>query len=162
MATSNIKGFYAGSFDPFTKGHLEVIKQASKLFDILYVGIGVNPDKKRNYDQNKMRNAIAIDLTVNNINNVEVLVYEGLTAEKAKELDCSFLVRGIRNGMDYENEENLASVNQKLFNIDTIYIRAGELGIVSSSLVRELLKNNKNIEEFVPLYTHKLITNKKS
>ena len=61
------------------------------------------------------------------------------------------LVRGIRNGIDYEYEENLASVNEEVSGVDTIYIRAGQLGHVSSSIVRELLKYKKDISNYVPI-----------
>lgn len=143
-------GFYAGSFDPFTNGHLHVVKEACGLFDKLYIGIGVNGSKKRVYDQKKMKDVILESLKDNNINNVEVIVYEGLTVDCAKKVGANYFVRGIRNGMDYQYEENLALINEEISGINTIYIRAGKYGMISSSFVRELVNNNKDVSKYVP------------
>ena len=143
-------GFYAGSFDPFTNGHLHVIKQSAKLFDKVIVGIGVHPTKERRFDKNLMKETIEKVLINNNLTNVEVVCYNNLSIDVAIEHNCTFLVRGIRNGMDYEQEENLASINEELSGIETIYIRAGHLGNISSSMVMELLRNNKDVTKYLP------------
>lgn len=143
-------GFYAGSFDPFTNGHLHVIKQSAKLFDKVIVGIGVHPTKERRFDKNLMKETIEKVLINNNLTNVEVVCYDNLSIDVAIEHNCTFLVRGIRNGMDYEQEENLASINEELSGIETIYIRAGHLGNISSSMVMELLRNNKDVTKYLP------------
>ena len=143
-------GFYAGSFDPFTNGHLHVIKQSAKLFDKVIVGIGVHPTKPRRFDKNLMKNAIEQVLIRNNLSNVTVICYDNLSIDVALSHNCTFLVRGIRNGMDYEQEENLASINEELSGIETIYIRAGNLGNISSSMVMELLRNNKDVTKYLP------------
>lgn len=148
MTTKN--GFYAGSFDPFTNGHLHVIKKASKLFDVLFVGIGINPNKHRTYNQTDIKLVIEQILKNENLNNVKVVVFNGLGVDAAKKYNCNILVRGIRNGMDYEYEENLAAVNEEVSGVDTIYIRAGQLGHISSSMVRELYKHNKDVSDYVP------------
>lgn len=143
-------GFYAGSFDPFTNGHLHVVTKASMLFDKVIVGIGVNPEKKRRFDKDLMKEAIKKVLVREGLDNVEVIIYENLSADIAKELKSTFFVRGIRNGMDYQQEENLASINEELSGLDTVYIRAGSLGNISSSMVMELLKNNKDVSKYLP------------
>ena len=143
-------GFYAGSFDPFTIGHLHIIKVASKLFDKIIIGIGVNPKKTRRYDKIKMKEAIEKLLKSENINNVECIIFDGLTADVAIEYGASFLIRGVRNGIDYDFEENLALINEEISGIDTIYIRAGELGAISSSMVFELLKRGKDVSKYIP------------
>ncbi len=143
-------GFYAGSFDPFTNGHLYVITQTAKLFDKVIVGIGVNPEKKRRFDRELMQEAIEQVLASNNLNNVTVISYNNLSAVVAKEYHTTFLIRGIRSSEDYEYEEKVATVNQKISGIDTIYIRSGNLGKISSSLVMELLRNNQDVSEYVP------------
>ena len=142
--------FYAGSFDPFTNGHLHVVKEASKLFDKVYIGIGVNPGKSRHYKQEEMKEMIIECLKDEGINNVDIVVYSGLTIDCAASVGATYFVRGIRNGMDYEYEENLAAINEELAGINTIYIRAGQYGIISSSFVRELLKYNKSVKKYVP------------
>lgn len=146
-----MNGFYAGSFDPFTNGHLQVIKKAAKLFDRLVIGVGINPAKTRKYNQANMAVTIKKVLEREGINNTKVVVFTGLGVDAAQAYHCDILVRGIRNGMDYEYEENLASVNEEVTGVDTIYIRAGQLGHVSSSMVRELLKNKKDVSKYVPI-----------
>ena len=143
-------GFYAGSFDPFTNGHLHVVTQSAKLFDRVIIGIGVHPKKTRRYDKELMQKAIERVLARNNINNVTVISYDNLSVDVAIENDSTFLVRGIRNGMDYEYEENMASINEEISGLDTVYIRAGNLGNISSSMVMELLRNNKDVSKYLP------------
>ena len=117
-------GFYAGSFDPFTNGHLHVIEVSSKIFDKVIVGIGVNILKARRFDQNKMKEAMEKVIKANNLDNVEVITYDNLTVDSAKEHGANYLIRGIRNGMDYDYEENIALINEEISGIDTIYVRA--------------------------------------
>lgn len=144
-------GFYAGSFDPFTFGHLHVIKVANKIFDKIIVGIGENSQKARRFDIQQMQQAIQKLLLSENID-AEVIVFNDLTSETAIKYNANFLIRGIRNGSDYDYEENLALINQEISNIDTIYIRAGKFGAISSSMVFELIKRNKDIEKYVPKF----------
>ena len=117
-------GFYAGSFDPFTNGHLPVVTQSYKIFERVIIGIGLE--------------------------NVTVISYDNLSVDVATEYHSTFLVRGIRNGMDYECEENMASINEEISGLDTVYIRAGNLGNISSSMVMELLRNNKDVSKYLP------------
>lgn len=143
-------GFYAGSFDPFTNGHLHVITKSATLFDKVIVGIGVNSEKTRRFDKDLMQKAIEQVLANRNLNNVIVTSYDGLLVDAAVSYNASFLIRGIRNGMDYEYEENMASINEELSDLDTVYIRAGRLGNISSSMVMELLKYNKDASKYLP------------
>lgn len=143
-------GFYAGSFDPFTMGHMHVVKTASKLFDKLVIGIGINIQKSRQYDKEIIKKAIEKALIDEKINNVEVITYEGLSVDAAKKYNCNFLVRGIRDDMDYYYEENIAGINEEISGLDTIYVRAGILGGISSSTVRELFLNGKDVSKYVP------------
>lgn len=143
-------GFYAGSFDPFTNGHLNVILKASKLFDKVIIGIGINPNKKRRFDRNIMKKAIEKTLENKKLNNVIVICYDNLSIDIAKANNSTFLIRGIRDGIDYNYEENLASINEELSGLDTIYIRAGSFGNISSSMVMELIRNNRDVSKYVP------------
>ena len=143
-------GFYAGSFDPFTNGHLHVVTQSAKLFDRVIIGIGVHPKKTRRFDKELMQKAIEQVLVRNNLNNVTVISYDNLSVDVAIENNSTFLVRGIRIGMDYEYEENMASINEEISGLDTVYIRAGNLGNISSSMVMELLRNNKDVSKYLP------------
>jgi len=141
---------YAGSFDPFTLGHLNILLDALNLFDKLIVVIAVNSDKKRRIDSELMVEGIR--KTLQNLPCSEkftVITYEGLVFDLAVEENISYLIRGIRNGSDYEYEENIAKVNQS-FGLKTIYIRANGYSHVSSSMVMELYKYGKDISTYVP------------
>lgn len=152
-------GFYAGSFSPFTNGHLHVVRTASKLFDKVIIGIGINSRKTPRYDNNLMKEAIEKVLIRENLNNVEVVVYTNLSADAALERGSTVLIRGIRNTMDYEYEEKMALINEEISGLDTIYIRAGEFGNVSSSLVMELMENGKDVSKFLPQEIIELVKN---
>lgn len=144
-------GFYSGSFDPFTTGHLLVVKKASVLFDELIIGIGDNFQKNRRFEKDIMKQAIEKVLMREQLSEkVKVVSYSTLTVDIALDYKTTFLVRGIRNGMDYAYEENIASTNQELSALDTIYIRAGKLGNISSSMVMELLHNHKDVSKYLP------------
>ena len=143
-------GFYAGSFDPFTNGHLYVVTKSAQLFDKVIIGIGVHPDKKRRYDKELMKTVIEKIIANRNLTNVSVVCYDNLSVDAAIENKATFLVRGIRNGMDYEYEENMASINEELSGLDTVYIRAGNLGNISSSMVMDLLRNGKDVSKYLP------------
>ena len=150
-------GFYAGSFDPFTIGHLNLVKKASLLFDKVVVGMGVNPKKIRTFNKLEMKDAINELFKNEGLDNCECIIYEGLTVDAAKEYNTTYLIRGIRNGMDYDFEENLALVNEEISELDTIYIRAGAYGAISSSMVKELMFNNKEASKYLPKEIFKLV-----
>lgn len=154
-------GFYAGSFDPFTNGHLEIVKKAAKCFEKVIIGIGYNTDKKARIDKNKMKDAIIQTIQDEKLDNVEVVLYEGLTVDTAKTMGANILIRGLRSGTDYEYEEQISAVNEKIANIDTCYFRAGKLGYLSSSVVIDLYKNNKDISSFVPKAVEELLVSLK-
>ena len=105
----------------------------------------------------------AIEKTIKDLNlkNVEVTLYKGLTVDEAKKQGADILIRGLRNGTDYQYEENISEMNEKISKIDTCYFRAGELGYLSSSLVMELYNNNSPIDEYVPKQIAELLYNRK-
>lgn len=141
---------YAGSFDPFTIGHLSVLKEASCLFDKIIVAIADNPDKRRRINSDLMLKGI--QKSVNELDfgpKIQVIKFDGLIADLAEKENTKYLIRGIRNGIDYEYEENLAKINES-FGLKTIYIRAGYLSHVSSSMVMELYKYGRDISQYVP------------
>lgn len=143
-------GFYAGSFDPFTNGHLHVVKKSSELFDKVIIGIGINSQKKRRFDSEKMKQAIEKVLSREELKNVAVITYTNLSMDIASSCDSTFFIRGIRNGMDYDYEENLALINEEISGIDTIYIRAGKYGAISSSIITEFLNYGKDVSKLIP------------
>lgn len=153
-------GFYAGSFDPFTNGHLHIVSKAAQLFDKVIVGIGVNPNKIRRINNDIMRKTIEKILENEGLNNVQVICYDKLTVDVALEHNSTYLIRGIRNGIDYEYEENIASINAEVLGLDTIYIRAGKFGNISSSLVMELMSYKKDVSKYVPKEVLEILENR--
>ena len=143
-------GFYSGSFDPFTNGHLHIVKTACQIFDKVIVGIGVNYNKKRRYSLEVMKKAIEETLKQENISNAIVVTYDILTVDIAKEYNVNFLIRGLRNDTDYSYEENLAQINEEISGLDTIYLRSGSLNFISSSMVSELLEYHKDVSKYLP------------
>lgn len=144
------RAMYPGSFDPFTNGHLDMVLKAAKLFDKVYIVIGVNANKKRTYKSDEMKKAIEKTLELHHINNCEVAVHEGLVAEFSEGKKIEYMIRGLRNNLDYNYEENIAEIN-KLINPDLeyVYFRAENVA-VSSSMVKELNSFNKDVSKFVP------------
>lgn len=144
------KAIYPGSFDPFTNGHLDIVKKAAALFDQVYVVIGVNAMKKRTFDAQAMREAMEETVKSLGLNNCTVCLHEGLVAEFAKENDIHYMIRGLRNNMDYNYEENIAVVN-KLINpeLESIFFRAENVAL-SSSMVKELNSYSLDVSEYVP------------
>ena len=132
---SNV-AIYPGSFDPFTNGHLDIVKKGSKLFDRVHIIIGVNATKNRTYDVDLMKTAIEKTLEEKGITNCEVHAFDGLVAEYTKDNHIDYMIRWLRNNIDYNYEENIAEVN-KLINPDLeyVYFRAENVA-VSSSMVK--------------------------
>lgn len=149
-----MKAIYAGSFDPFTNGHLSIVREASKLFDTVYVCIGKNSSKQRFVDETKMQHAIKMVLLREGIINSEVVVFNGMVADLAQKLGVDYLVRGLRNSMDYAYEENIAKINSILNpTLKTVYFRASSMDgeVISSSMIREFLKYEKDVCPYVPI-----------
>lgn len=153
-------GFYPGSFDPFTNGHLHVVKKASVLFDKVIIGIGVNLEKERRFPKKIMKNAIMDCLNEEHLDNVEVISYDNLSIDAAINCNSNFIIRGLRNDMDYHYEENFAQINEQLSGLDTIYIRSGIYGFISSSMIMDLINNSKDISNYVPKSIIKAINRK--
>lgn len=146
------KGLYAGSFDPFTEGHLYLVEEAAQLFDELHVVMFNNPNKKRNFDAIKMVQAIDKVLKRKGITNCVVSYQEGLLAKYCKDNDIRFNFRGLRDGGDFNYEANLAFANRVIYpDLHTIYAQSipENMGL-SSTLVRELYKYGEDITKLVP------------
>lgn len=143
-------GFYSGSFDPFTNGHLHIVKTASHIFDKVIIGIGINYQKKRRYDINLMKEAIEQTLKTENLYNVEVITYDSLTVDIATSYHADFLIRGLRNDTDYAYEENLSQINEDISGLDTVYLRSSGLSFISSSMVSELIAYHKDVSKYLP------------
>lgn len=135
---------YAGSFDPITLGHLDVLKRARRLFDGLILGIGHNPDKPAMFTFDE-RVDIATELVEEMLQAephgapVRVERYSGLTVDFARENSACALIRGIRNITDLASECQLAIANRQVADIETVFIVTGETyAFTSSSLIRQI------------------------
>ena len=146
----NRTALFAGSFDPYTNGHHAIVKKAAGLFDQVVVLIGVNVRKTRLTDPEAMRDAIAQTLADDGLENVSVVIYDGMVADYCAEHDIHWYVRGIRNHQDYNYEEGIAQVN-RLINpdLETIYLRADN-ALLSSSMIRELIAFHKPVDAYLP------------
>ncbi|WP_313512903.1 pantetheine-phosphate adenylyltransferase [Sphingobacterium sp.] len=141
---------FPGSFDPFTIAHQDLIKRALPLFDKIYIAIGVNSSKVGMMDVESRRSSIT-DLYRDN-DQVEVEFYNGLTVDYCESIGANFILRGLRNGTDLDYENIIAQNNLLLApQIETYFLvsRSGEAHI-SSTIVRDIWKNNGDISHLVP------------
>ena len=150
---------FPGSFDPFTKGHVDIVERAVPLFDKLIIAIGVNSNKKNMFSLESRLNHISEIFRDND--KVEVLSYEGLTTNFCSEKSAQYLIRGIRNAIDSEYEKSIAQMNKDLSGIETVFLfTSQEFSAINSSIVREIKKNNGDISSFVTKDSLILINNK--
>ncbi len=142
---------FPGSFDPFTKGHADIVLRASQIFDEVVIGIGQNSQKKRFFDLEMMIDCI--EKTFINDSKVRVEVFSGLTAEFAKQIGSNYLVRGLRNTTDFEYENTIAQVNQKIGQVETVLlITSPEYAYISSTIVRDIYRYGENVDEYLPYH----------
>lgn len=141
---------FPGSFDPFTAGHLNILKRALTMFDEVVVAVGVNIDK-RGFFSNEKRIEI-INQAVKGLEGVRVVQYDTLTVDACRSMGIHHIIRGVRNMIDFETERSIADANRKLApEIETIIIpTAQEFAHISSTAVRDLLKHGGDTSLFVP------------
>jgi pantetheine-phosphate adenylyltransferase len=141
---------FPGSFDPFTKGHEDIIIRSLNLFDEVIIGIGKNTSKSRYIPIEKMVEKISE--VVKEHKNVKVTTYEGLTATFARQVNARFLIRGIRNTTDFEYESGIAQANKFMWNdLETIFLVTSPLlASISSSIIRDIHKYGGNVDAFLP------------
>lgn len=139
---------FPGSFNPFTKGHADIVSRALNMFDEVIIGIGINSEKPQNSASKNLEN---IKKTYADEPRVKIITYNTLTADVVKEENATCIIRGIRNDVDLKYESEIARANYTLFGVETVFLLASpELKEISSSLVRELERYGKKIEELLP------------
>ena len=139
---------FPGSFNPFTKGHADIVCRALKMFDSVIIGIGINSEKPQ---EGTAENLKEIEKIYANEPRVKVITYTTLTADVVKKENATCIIRGMRNDVDLKYESEIAQVNYTLFKVETIFLLASpELKEISSSIVRELQKFGKNITDLLP------------
>lgn len=141
---------YAGSFDPFTLGHYDILKEGSEMFDKIIIAVADNPNKKCMFTVDERINLIKS--CIKDFDNVKFDSFEGLTVEYAKKQGAKFLLRGIRSVQDFEYERELAQNNNILApDIKTVFFMTKpEYSFISSSGVREIILNGGDVSKLVP------------
>ena len=142
-------GLFPGTFDPFTIGHDALVRRALNVVDELYIAIGINTGK---------HTMLTLEERIERIKalyedepRIHVVSYEGLTTDFAQSIGAQFIIRGVRNAIDFEYERNIADINRMLTGIDTILlISEPQYAAISSSMVRELAHFGKDISPYLP------------
>ncbi|KPQ18635.1 MAG: pantetheine-phosphate adenylyltransferase CoaD [Algoriphagus marincola HL-49] len=142
---------FPGSFDPYTKGHHDIVMRSLDIFDEVIIGIGYNSTKKNRY--------FDIDLMVKKIesvyegmDSVKVIVYNELTSTLAKKHGANFLIRGLRNTTDFEYENTISQMNRYLNeDLETVFlITSPQYAAISSTVIREVHRYGGDVSEFLP------------
>ena len=140
---------FPGTYDPFTIGHDALVRRALNLVDELYIAIGINTEKRTMQTLEERMQRIAT--LYKDEPRIHVVSYEGLTTDFAQSIGAQFILRGVRNTIDFEYERNIADVNKMLTGIDTLLlISEPEYAAISSSMVRELAHFGKDISKYLP------------
>lgn len=145
-----MKLIFPGSFDPFTKGHESVVRRALEFADEIVIAIGYNGHKRSGMFPVEER-VRTISEFYKDEPRISVLSYINLTTDKAKELGCSHILRGVRTVIDFEYERSLADVNRHLSGIETILLfNEPAMAHITSTTVRELIRFGKDVTDFMP------------
>ncbi len=148
---------FPGSFDPFTKGHEDIVKRGLTLFDEIIVAIGHNTKKDNRY--------FNINLIIRKIEecfvryeNISVITYDELTASLAKKYKAKYLLRGLRNTTDFEYENSISQINKHLnLELESVFlITSPEYAYISSSIIREVHNYGGDISDYLPYSTKDL------
>jgi len=144
------RAVFPGSFDPITRGHENIIRRALPLFDEIIVAVGLNIEKKGYFKVedrlNWIKNVFA------DSPNIKIESYSGLTVDYCREVNASFILRGLRTSADFEFERTVGQVNKKLYPaIETIFLLTmPEFTSINSSIVRDVYKNGGDVSLFIP------------
>ncbi len=148
---------FPGSFDPITLAHIDILNRALPLFDKVYVGIGLNSTKQSFLTAEKRLEML--EEVFKTYENVEVLSYSGLTVDYCKKIGAQYMIRGIRSVSDFEYEKAIAQMNHAMHpDIESIFILSKPgFSAISSTIVRDILRNGGDVEQFVPKEALKMI-----
>ena len=144
------RALFPGSFDPFTIGHFSLVRRALTIVDEIIIAIGINESKNSFLPLEKR--VEYIKQVFKDESRVRVVTYDDLTVNVVHREQASFILRGVRNSVDFEYERMIAEVNRALEGIETLLLFSEpELAHVSSSMVREVARFDKNVDVFLPL-----------
>ncbi|MBO5800462.1 MAG: pantetheine-phosphate adenylyltransferase [Paludibacteraceae bacterium] len=143
------RAIFPGSFDPFTIGHYSIVNRALAFVDEVVVAIGVNDAKRTTFSLETRIDIIKKAFDKNP--RVNVMSYDSLTVDFAKEIDATVILRGIRSIADFEYEKTIADANRQLSGIDTILLfTEPQHSFISSTVVRDVLRYGKDVSNFLP------------
>lgn len=141
---------FPGSFDPITIAHVDILLRALPLFDKVVVGIGLNSSKQGFLSAEKREEIVKAVFSAHS--NIDVQLYEGLTVDFCRKVNARYIVRGVRSVSDFEYEKAIAQINQTMMpEVETIIILSKpEYSAISSTIVREILRNKGDVSKFLP------------
>ena len=143
------RAVFPGSFDPVTIGHQDIIHRGLKVFDEIIIGIGENLDKKYMFSSKERFDFVS--KTFEGDTKVLIKTYNGLTVDFCKKNNAEFIIRGLRNPADFEFEKSIALTNRKMTGIETVFfLTSPKNSYISSSIVRDLIKNKGAYKLFIP------------
>jgi pantetheine-phosphate adenylyltransferase len=143
------KAVFPGSFDPITLGHVDLIYRGLEIFDEIIIAIGVNADKKQLFSlEDKIQQ---IKNSFINEPRIKVTSYKGLTIDFCKSVNSKYILRGLRNSSDFNYEQSIAQTNSSLSKIESVFlISSPQLAHISSTIVRDIIKNEGDYKSLVP------------
>jgi pantetheine-phosphate adenylyltransferase len=147
---SGLTAVYAGSFDPLTYGHLDVMKRGAKLFDRVVVSVGIHPTRHALFTVDErldLVRSVAADLT-----NVEIASFDGLLIDYCRSIGASIIIRGLRHAMDFEYELQIAQANADMAPaVETVFLPTSvQWGFITASLVREIASHGGDVSRYAP------------
>lgn len=143
------RAVFPGSFDPITLGHIDIIDRAMPLFDEIIVAIGVNAEKKTMWSlDDRLR---FIQVALGKYDKVRIMTYDGLTAQFCKEQEAGYILRGLRNALDFSYERSIAQTNARIAGVESIFIISSPgTSHISSTIVRDIARHGGDYSELVP------------
>ncbi|QIE60881.1 pantetheine-phosphate adenylyltransferase [Rasiella rasia] len=143
------RAVFPGSFDPITIGHVDIVKRALPLFDEIIIAIGSNADKKYMWSLEERIQRITDAFPQHP--NIKVMSYKGLTADFCKEMEAQYILRGLRNTIDFSYEQTIAQANEKVNGVASVFlICSPEYSHISSSIVRDIVRNGGDAKSLLP------------
>ena len=141
---------FPGSFDPITRGHENIVRRSVGLFDEIILAIGQNTTKQSMFPLEKRKHWL--EATFSDLQNVKIAVFEGLTVDFCREVGAKFLLRGLRNGGDFEYERTIAHMNKALYpDLETVLMFTDpQFASVHSTVIREIVRNKGDVSQFIP------------
>ncbi len=143
------RAVFPGSFDPITLGHVDIIKRGLTLFDEIIVAIGINAEKKCMFSLEDRKHHL--QGTFKDEPKIKVKSYTGLTVDFCKDENAEYILRGLRNAVDFSYEEAIAQTNSSLQNVESVFLMCSvEISNISSSIVRDVIRNGGDYTKMVP------------